>query len=231
MVVSGMKTGTSYVLGRKYVRKENDGVIYAVPQQNGKMVKILNKDQRSTRERSVIDAVNGMGSIMGPEPLEPVYENGRFVGYVFEDVWDPDPVIPPAPPQKTDDSNVTVAIIACLVIGMGLSVWFYFFGFDILTGSVAEKYRTFNFGGIPMLFGGWIAMVAVLLGIVKKDVDNSTMTMILGLGAFVLACAVIYLAICAIVTLAEMAFNVAVAILPTIIVIAIILYVVKSFLR
>lgn len=232
MVVSGMKTGMSYVLGKKYVRKESDGVIYNVPQMPHTMIKIINKDQRTTRERSVIDAVNGVGSILGPEPLEPVYEHGRFVGYAFqEDLYDEDPVMPPEPPKPQSSGNWGINFLVCACVGAAASLWLFYFGFQAISAGFSPEMQFFNFRGIPMILVGWAAMIAILLYMKKEGAEHVVTACVAGILAFALGSALTCGAICLLVLLVETAYSVAMALLPTVVFILILVYLVKYLLR
>ena len=90
---------TTYRLLDTPVRQGYDGVVYRVD--GGTMggmqtfVKLYPSAMRTDQERNkVIDAVNGRGGIMGPRPIEPVYERGKFAGYAFQE----ESAIPMPPP-------------------------------------------------------------------------------------------------------------------------------------
>lgn len=93
--------GIEYRLDEKHKRVENDGTCYPVSGMQGNWVKLLKntKADQQIRIGNMLDS-GGFGS---NSPVELVYRNGKFVGYLYHDdgVIDIriDPVPIPTPPD------------------------------------------------------------------------------------------------------------------------------------
>ena len=84
MIVYG-KRRKKYVLSQTSVSQDYDGAIYSVPGNPDIMVKIYQPEYCTPEtEKMVIDTANGKCSMLGESPVDVVYANGRFVGYIFE---------------------------------------------------------------------------------------------------------------------------------------------------
>lgn len=231
MVVSGMSTGTRYVLGKKG-RPDADGMIYNVPDMPHTMVKVYNKNSRPVRERMVIDAINGVGAMAGPQPMEAVYGNGRFVGYTFQaDLPEESASLPMAAPSRIQDrTNWTVVNTLCIGLCAVLTLVWFLVGPSLLERSLPEAYVHFNFKGIPLMIGGWAAMLVMLYwqhSTQAGEVPAITKSML----AFVLGCAAVFVVICLLVLIVQAVLHFVFDVLPVILMVIAAIVVAVIFVR
>ncbi len=233
MVVYGQRK-TKYVLGSTPVSGDYDGAIYPVSGRGDILVKIFPKNMRDMeKENEVIAAMNGLGVSIFPQPIDMVYERGKFAGYVIENQEaynkPPEPEITPPATTRTLALPPVAVILMLLCSGLGISAIFLLKIFPMLAVGVFHRYTEFYFGGIPAVIGGWVGLILAVLA--TKDKDQEIGTFVAGVVAFVVGLVLICLANWLIVMALAMALNVLAAVLPSIILIVALIYVVKSVLR
>lgn len=226
MIVYG-KHRKKYVLSANPVSQEYDGAVYAVPAEPDYLVKIYQQEYRTPEtERHVIDTVNGTSRMIEEFPVDVVYANGRFAGYIFERSAaevpvEEDVVIPPPAPRRSLGNAGALMITAILGIGLSFLVYFCIFGF--LERSIGDPYCHWNFDGIPMIVGGWIVMLLAFF----KFGDRGAVTVILSLVGFALGAVLVFALIALIIFL----LNLVKLLIPAVIVIVAIIWLLKSVLK
>ena len=225
-----------YVLSSASAWQDQNGAIYYAEHEPDIMVKIYHQQYRTPEtERDVIDAINGVRSMLNEIPQDIVYMNGRFAGYIFQQsgfvpqMQDPSQYSPPIPTRqpagRTPLNPLTVLI--SIGVGIALSALEFFVLFDILKWSFGEEYAIWNFKGIPMIIGGWIAMIVVL----SRSTQDTGITIAFAALGFFIGSIAVFLITCALVYMFSFATSVMKALLPTIIVVGIVVLLIKTFFR
>lgn len=180
--------GTIYSLVQSNVGAEYDGKKYRVKGKDNVMVKIfVPAMQTDAQKNKVLIAANGGGGMLGPRPIEPVYERGRFAGYAFE-VESPQPI--PKPPQG-DHYLLFAGFSAGLGIIFSLVLHFVLIG--ILTRDAAELNKEMLCGGGIMIAAGWILGAVVFYKGMSVGWEEYA-CMLAAAGCFIAACAIVYFA-------------------------------------
>lgn len=230
---------TTYRLLDTPVRQGYDGVVYKVD--SGTMggvqtfVKLYPSAMRTDQERNkVIDAVNGRGGIMGPQPIEPVYERGKFAGYAFQEenaVHMP----PPPPPAPVTTAPVWLLIVETIAFGMIASLVIRFVVMGMLRDTASELCYAMLSNGTLLSAGGFVAgLIGAVLGS-KADVPLCYLAgpVFYVIGAFAIFTVVSLLAllISAVTVGASIAAQLLPTVLSTAVVVGLIAYIFKSLLR
>lgn len=230
MIVYG-KRRKKYVLSQVPVSQDYDGAVYSVPTDPDVLVKIYQPEYRTSEtEKLVIDTANGKCSMLDESPVDVVYANGRFAGYIFEpsaptvpaEVNDV-PSLPVGPPAKM---NEVAVLLICIAIGLGLSALTYFFIFDNLRAMIGDPYCYWNFSGIPMIVGGWAFMLIAYF----QFRDRGAQAVVIGVVAFALGAAVVFGLISLLVWSLTLAWTLTRALFPTVLTIIIVVWILKMFL-
>ena len=233
MIVYG-KHRKKYVLSAAPVSQEYDGAVYSVPAEPDYLVKIYQQEYRTPEtERHVIDTVNGTSRMIEEFPVDVVYANGRFAGYIFErsapEVPVEEPIdipVNPAKPPRNELGNATALIISAL-IGICLSLLIYFWIFGLLEKGIGDPYCHWNFNGIPMIVGGWIVLFLAFF----QFRDRGAQTVILSAVGFVLGAILMFALISLLVFLIDLVSQLFVLLLPSIIIVVVIICLIKSVLK
>lgn len=228
MIVYG-KRRKKYVLAQNPVSQDYDGAVYAVPNNKDILVKIYQPEYRTPEtEKLVIDTANGKCSMLDENPVDVVYANGRFAGYIFETSAPALPAddIPEVRPVRREGLSTPLALLICCGASLIFSVLIYFVIFNLLRTAVGEPYGYWNFNGIPMIVGGWVLMGMSFF----YFRDRGTLTAILGVIAFPVGAAVIFGAIVLLVWLVMMAWSILKLIFPVLLTAGIVIWLVKKFL-
>lgn len=232
MIVYG-KRKTKYVLSKRPISGDGESAVYPVSERPDILAKIYQKAMRTTeKEYQVMEAVNGTGSMLGEYPLEIVYERGKFAGYIFEKeesyIQTPEPEIHTTIPVESKKELSSAAVILLSIItGLVLSGITYFLLFPMLSRSIAQENVFYYFKGIPMIIGGWTALILMLV----KVTDRSFISVILSTVSFIIGSIVVFSGIWLIITLLKTAAAIVWAILPTVITIVIVVWIVKAIVR
>lgn len=220
-----------YVLSSLSVGQDQNGAIYYAEHEPDFLVKIYHPQFRNpSTERDVIDAINGVRSMLNEIPLDVVYLNGRFAGYIYQKS---SPIAPPTnyPVQLVQRSSSNALdgtpVLICIGVGIVLSALVYFLLFSLLKNTFADDYIFWNFKGIPMIIGGWIALLLVVL----KSRQEIGATIGFGAIGFIIGSILVFLLICTLVYMFSVAAAIMKPLLPTIIVIVIVVLLVKSLLK
>ena len=230
------KFSKPYKLASRPAAKMSDGSIYDVVGEPGIQVKVLDKAYRTDEmERSVEDSVGGMG-MLDVSPIEPVYQNNRFAGFVMEKpaVQEFDPVPAPAPVPSSapirENAVVTdsgpVPLLVMIVAGIIMTAALILAIFPALSASMDYNVRTVMFSGIPMAAIGWV----LLLFVAAKSNGVDWKYAVLGILAYVVGAVLCYILISNIVYLFFAAKALAIALLPSIIGVAVVIMIVKSMI-
>lgn len=230
MIVYG-KRRKKYVLSANPVSQEYDGAVYSVPAEPDYLVKIYQQEYRTAEtERHVIDTVNGTSRMIEEFPVDVVYANGRFAGYIFERCAQDLPVeeeIVISQPKPRRDMGNAGALMLSAVLGIGLSLLFYFVIFGILEKSIGDPYCRWNFDGIPMIVGGWLVMLLAFF----QFRDRGAQTVILSAVGFILGAFIMFGLISLIVFLINLASMLINLLLPSVIVIVVVVMLLKNILK
>lgn len=180
--------GTVYSLIQSNTGVEYDGKKYRVKGKDNVMVKIfLPAMQTDAQKNKVLIAANGGGGMLGPRPIEPVYERGRFVGYAFEAE-----TLPNAPKPPQGDHYLLFAGIS-VVLGLVFSLIVHFVLFGMLTRNAAELYIELLCGGGIMIAAGWILGAVVFYKGMSVGWEEYS-CMLAAAGSFIAACVMVYFA-------------------------------------
>lgn len=230
MIVYG-KRRKKYVLSQNPVSKDYDGAVYSVPTNPDVLVKIYQSEYRTSEtEKLVIDTANGKCSMLDESPVDVVYANGRFAGYIFEPSAPSVPVevndVPQPPVRPRTEMNEVAVLLICIAAGLGLSALTYFTVFDNLRSMIGDPYCYWNFNGIPMIVGGWALMLIAYFQFRERGVQ----AVVIGIVAFILGAAVVFGLISLLVWLLTLAWTLTKALLPTVLTIIIVVWLLKTFL-
>lgn len=232
MVVYGQR-GSRYVLAASSKSSDYEGAIYEVQNNADIIVKVLDNSYRNAdMENRVINAVNSGVSLSGGQPIDVAYSQGRFVGYILEQSWrEPEPPArEPVNPEPVEQPRRAGAgtVVFTVAIGILLSGWLITSGFDKISQMVNAQSMVFSLGGIPMIIGGWIAMLIALRA--RHNMEPAPAVFI-SVAAFCIGCAFVLGIIYAIIHMVKNAVSVVTALLPVIILIVAVVYLIKSLFR
>lgn len=226
MIVYGKKK-KKYVLSQNPVSRDYDGAVYSVSGNQDILIKIYQPEYRTPEtEKLVIDTANGRCSMLDENPVDVVYANGRFAGYIFETSAPDLPVEAPLEiqPVRREGLSTPLAALICIAASVLLSALVYFVIFDKLRPIVGEPYGFWNFNGIPMILGGWVCMGLSLFYFQQKG----GLTAVLGVLGFLVGAAVVFLAVSLLVWLIITAWSIVKLVLPAVVTVAALVWVVKS---
>ena len=224
MIVYG-KQRKKYVLSQNPVSQDYDGAVYSVPEDPDILVKIYRPDYCTYEtEKRVMDTANGKCSMLGEFPVDVVYTNGRFAGYIFKPSAPAVPSEPTPSPKPQPMMGEMAALLICLATGLALSALNYFIVFDKLRALFADVYCHWNFNGIPMIIGGWILMLVAYFQFRQKGMQ----AVIISIAAFLLGAIMVFGLISVLVWLLNAAFTLAKAILLAVLTILIVVWFFKS---
>ena len=225
------KRHKKYILSQQPISQDYDGAIYSVPSNPDILVKIYETEYRTSQvEKEVIDAANGTRSMSGERPVDIVYTNGRFAGYTFEVSIPVQETIPelPLPPVKTHRKmSAWVVMLLCIILGAGLSLLIYFVGFEYLESIIGGSYCHWNFDGVPMIFGGWIAMIFSCI----RFNEGGAQAVLFGLISYLVGAVLVFGLISLLVWLVTLAIGVLKLLVPIFIMIFGIVLIVKSVFK
>lgn len=226
---------TVYRLENTPIRQSYDGAVYRVSGTTQTFVKIYPVQMRTDLERiRVIEAVNGHGGIMGPRPIEAVYESGKFSGYVFQEEVEPvQPVSVSVPVQSTP---LWLPLLITAVFGMIGSLVIRFVIMRILRNSTSDLCYAMLNQGVIMMAGGFIAgLVGAVVSYQRMDgvLDLLVGPLCFIVGAFIVFVATSFLAV--LVTAITMGLSIAAQLMPSIVgavvMIAVLVYIVKILIK
>lgn len=232
MMVYG-KYKTKYDLMVPAYHRDNDGEYFKVKAMPDKQAKVYFKSFRTKeQEIKVISAINGDMPIEREAPLEVVYQNGKFVGYItdFAESYDL--------PERFDEGAAILTsptfsfspwmgLLFCLIIGMALSATLYLLAFDRIAALCSETVAFYNFQGIPMIVGGVLALI--ISSCCCKD--KALIAVALAIPAFVLGAAVVFGIIFLLVKVVEFLKSIIVSVISFLIFAAVFIWGVKRILR
>lgn len=232
------KYNEPYKLSGKAAAKTADGSIYDVPADPGIQVKIFDKAYRTDAvERTVEDAITGMG-MMDVTPIKTVYQNNRFAGFVMERAEapvEPEPVVSPVPPTeydlpkpvppaKTDAGPVPLLVM--IAAGLLMTALLIFLIYPSMAPSMEASVRTIHFNGIPLAACGWLLMLVAAL----RSGGVTWGYAVAGIVAYILGAVVCSVVIHLLVYLFFGAKALLVALMPTIIIAAVIVAMLRGII-
>lgn len=231
MVVYG-KYKSRYDLITPAYHRDNDGEYYKVKSMPDKQAKLYFKNFRTKeQEYKVISAINGDMPLEKEDPIEVVYHNGRFAGYItdFEESYDM--------PEETDIGVIpgptgisfspTMGVIFCAIIGLVLSAVLYLFVFNHIASLCSETVAFYNFNGFPMMVGG----IAALVFCAYYFKDRAGLSVLLSIPAYTIGAALIFLVIFVLVNVIEIAMSLIVPVISFLIVAALVVWGIKYLLK
>lgn len=219
---------------RKYelttaLKVDCDGTVYAVSGNQGVCAKIYEKSYcTDDMEQRVINAANGTSSMLREFPIDVLYQHGRFAGYTFEDFSTPEPVDydePSEPVQKTHHGIAVVVPVASAII---MSLLIYCFVFPRLAIGMDTYVRLFCVRGLTMIVAGWAAML-LFMAKGAAQIDSEELTAVVSIVSYVIGAALIYGVIHVLTAILSLAYSIIVAVLPTLVIIGVIIYVLKKY--
>ena len=228
MVVYG-KYMTRYSLGLRAIKSSADGSVYEITGSPTRMAKIYNKSIRTpAKEQQIMDAINGTGSMVGETPIEPVYNAGNFVGYVFEKEPDiPVPVSPVPTGQKSGTgfgvNNPVIIFLISAAVGVIFSSLLVNKVFPSLSLKMTANVAAVHFHGYLMVIMGWIALIFAFVKVRTLGVG----AVVINAVAFVAGALVVYFLIYGLSLLFGIFLNVFTGLLPIIIILAVIAMLLK----
>lgn len=232
MIVYGSRK-TKYILSKKPSSGDGECAVYPVSERPDILAKIYQKAMRTTeKEYQVMEAINGTGMMLGEYPLEIVYERGKFAGYIFEKEEPyfqqaepaPNAILPIEPKKELSSAAV---ILLNIIAGLVLSGIMYLFLFPTLFTSISHENIFYYFRGIPMIIGGWAALILMLL----KINNRGFLSVVISAISFIIGNIAVFCGIWLIITLVKTAAAIVWAILPTVLTIIIIVWIVKAIIR
>lgn len=231
MVVYG-KYKSRYDLITPACHRDSDGEYYKIKSMPDKQAKLYFKNfQTKEQEYKVISAINGDMPLEKEDPMEVVYHNGKFVGYItdFEESYDMpeelDAGVTAAPPAIT--FSPALGLIFCAVIGLVLSAVLYLFVFNHIASLCSETVAFYNFNGFPMMVGG----IAALVFCTWHFRGRAALSVLLSIPAYAAGAAVIFLLIFVLVRGVEIAMSLVVPVLSVLIVAALVVWGIKYLLK
>lgn len=121
----------------------------------------------------------------------------------------------------------SVIVTLSVVLGIILSIAMYMWVFPIISKSILINNLPFYFKGVPMIVGGWLGFAFVFAKLGCQEFP----TFILSIIMFVLGNVAVFGITWMIITMFRMAVSIVWAILPSVIMIAAIIYLVKRVLH
>lgn len=223
-VVNG-KYKSRYDLITPAYQRDNDGEYCKIKSMPDKQAKIYFKNYRTKeQEYKVISAINGDMPLEKEDPIEVVYHNGKFVGYItdFEEAYEkPEEIyVEPLPSQPAMSFSPTAGVILCIIIGIALSALLYLVVFDHIASSCSESVAFYNFNGIPMMVGG----IAALIFSTYYFKDRAGLSVLLSVPAHVVGAALIFMLIFILVNVITVAMSYVFRVVSALIVIALIVW-------
>ena len=231
MVVYG-KYKSRYDLITPAYHRDSDGEYYKVKSMPDKQAKLYFKNFRTKeQEYKVISAINGDMPLEKEDPIEVVYHNGKFVGYItdLEESYDAPEEFDVAtiPTSPSFSFSPTIGIIFCAIIGIVLSAVLYLFVFNHIASLCSETVAFYNFIGFPMRVGG----IAALIFCAYYFKDRAGVSVILSIPAYIVGAALIFLIIFILVNVIEIAMSLIVPVISFIIVAALVVWGIKYLLK
>lgn len=230
MVVYG-KYRSRYDLITPAYHRDSDGEYYKVKSMPDKQAKLFFKNYRTKeQEYKVISAINGDMPLEKEDPIEVVYHNGKFVGYIadfeeFEAIPEPSPVPPPGPSPIF--ISPTMGVIFCAIIGIVLSAILYLSVFEHIASLCSETVAFYNFNGFPMMVGG----IAALVFCAYYFKEQVVLSVLLSIPAYAVGAALIFLVIFILVNVIEIAMSLVVPVISFLITAALIVWGIKYLLK
>lgn len=232
MVVYG-KYKSRYDLITPAYHRDSDGEYFKVKSMPDKQAKLYFKNFRTKeQEYKVISAINGDMPLEKEDPIEVVYHNGRFVGYItdLEESYDiSDEVVGystlPVPPSVS--FSPTMCVIFCAIIGLALSAVLYLFVFNHIASLCSETVAFYNFNGFPMMVGG----IAAIVFCAYYFKDRAGLSVLLSIPAYIIGAALIFLVIFVLVNVIEIAMSLIVPVISFLIVAALVVWGIKYLLK
>lgn len=226
MVVYG-KYKSRYDLITPAYQRDNDGEYCKIKSMPDKQAKLYFKNYRTKeQEYKVISAINGDMPLEKEDPVEVVYHNGKFVGYITDLEEElPEPV--PVPPTPAPSFSPKVGEILCIIIGIALSALLYLVVFDNIASVCSESVAFYNFKGFPMMVGG----IAALIFSTYYFRERTALAVLLSAPAYVIGAAVIFLLIFILVNVIQIAMSLVLKAISWIVVIVLIVWGIKRLLR
>lgn len=231
MVVYG-KYKTKYVLMKEPHCSDSDGAYYKIQSMPDKQAKLYFKNFRTKeQEYKVISAINGDMPLEKEDPIEVVYNNGKFVGYItdFEESYDV--------PEEIDVGVISdhprisfspsMGIIFCAIIGLVLSAVLYLFAFNHIASLCSETVAFYNFNGFPMMVGG----IAALVFCAYYFKDRAGLSVLLSIPAYIIGASLIFLVIFVLVNVIEIAMSLIVPVISFLVVAALVVWGIKYLLK
>lgn len=248
------RNNVQYVIDEKRVIAElSDGTVYQVSNKSDMKAKLLMSALCTTaKEEELNSTVRGEISAVGETPVDLLYRRGSFVGYVFRESQKSDLNISESFhgtsediesygnkeesmwTQKNDNQILKFGISIGSCILFSILNYLVLFGAycNFVTGNfadIAQNCIYFNFSGIPSILSGCILVAAVDFGLGKKldGVAYYVLQPILYLAGmlawYVLSTLIIFMI--------AFAVRIFIAIIPTVIVIAVIVVILKSIFK
>jgi hypothetical protein len=238
MIVYG-RNQTKYVLGGLSTESAYDGTIYAVEGNADQLVKVFEPNFRTDdNENRILAAIRQRRDIAGEIPIDAAYMQGAFVGFVYERSAAPEPPVgtfdpPPAAPSSTPQPQAVRGdgagmAIYCVLAGLLMSAAVYFWIFNTLATTVDAVVIQYNMQGLPMIILGWLFMLPTFFRMRRNG--SGWAALILGILAFIVGAVTAFCFIWMIVALVRMSASLLQGLLPTILVIAFLIWLYKKLM-
>lgn len=219
---------------RKYelttaLKVDCDGTVYTVNGNPGVCAKIYEKSYRTDdMEQRVINAANGTSSMLREFPIDVLYQHGRFAGYTFEDFSTPAPIDYDEPSEPVRRTHHGIAVVVPVAAAVIMSLLIYCFVFPALSIGMDTYVRLFCARGLTMIIGGWAAML-LFMAKGASQIDSEGLAAVVSAVSYAIGAALICGVIYVLVAILSLAYSIIVAVLPTLVIIGVIIYVLKKY--
>lgn len=231
MVVYG-KYKSRYDLITPAYHRDSDGEYYKLKSMPDKQAKLYFKNFKTKeQEYKVISAINGDMPLEKEDPIEVVYHNGKFVGYItdFEESYDaPEEFdVTTIPTSHSFSLSPIMGVIFCVIIGIVLSAVLYLFVFNHIASLCSETVAFYNFNSFPMMVGGIVALVFC----VYHFKDQPGLSVLFSIPAYVIGATLIFFVIFILVNVIEIAMSLIVPVISFLIIAALVVWGIKNLLK
>lgn len=241
---------TIYECDNTSKRKTSGGTVYSISNNQGLEAMLLDRSLcTKEKEIQVVNAMNGIGEWYGPQIRDILYTHGKFRGYVYYKVEEPaSEITTEESPEYTNNVQETpgravsppkynllirvIYLIAAIIImaAMGLRILYpSMLQASLNSGSDAGSlFAAISFDGtLGAVIGAIAACVCAWFWISKNAILYYVGIPVIA----VVFTALVYFLIKMIILLVGMAINIFVALIPSIITIAVIIALVKSVFK
>lgn len=236
------------------------GTVYNITNSQGLEAILLDRSLcTKEKEHQVMNAMSGIGECDGRQITDILYTHGKFRGYVYYKMEEPEPVIPgndppqndppeynppqynppqnerPLQPYPVSGSHMLIRVIyliaSVIIIGAVVLKYLYPAMLQMAYDSGSDSGSLFATISFNGISGVVISAIAAC-ACARLLISNNTLLYFVSVPVIAIICtALVYLLIWMIILLVGFAVNIFVALIPTIITIAVIVAILKSIFK